>query len=76
VRSAAVEVEAIYDNRTRASHYRAFTDTARIVRIVAWRLIRRGFYPLGLLRVLRAHTRAASSKRSMLPEKNQEAARD
>jgi glycosyltransferase involved in cell wall biosynthesis len=52
VRSVSVEIDAVYA-AARASHYRAATDTWRIVRMVAWSLIRRGLYPRGLMRVLR-----------------------
>jgi hypothetical protein len=36
----------------RASHYRVAVDTARIVRMIAWKLVSRGFDPLALLRSL------------------------
>jgi len=49
----AVPIETIYHAQSRPSHYRAWSDTARIVRLVAGSLLRRGFYPAGLLRSLR-----------------------
>ena len=39
--------------QSRPSHYRPWRDTLRIVDLVAWSLLRRGMYPLGLLRSLR-----------------------
>ncbi len=50
--SVPVAIDSIYDDSRRPSHYRPVIDTARIVRMVAWKLISRGFYPLGLLRAL------------------------
>jgi len=50
--SVSIPVESIYRNEGRESHYRPWTDTSRIVRMIAWRLIRRGLYPAGLFRSL------------------------
>jgi glycosyltransferase involved in cell wall biosynthesis len=52
VRSAAVPIAALYPPNARASHYRSAVDTARIVRMIAWKLVSRGFDPLALLRSL------------------------
>jgi glycosyltransferase involved in cell wall biosynthesis len=52
VRTAAVPIAAIYPPNARASHYRSAVDTARIVRMIAWKLATRGFDPLALLRSL------------------------
>lgn len=52
VRSSAVRIAALYPANARASHYRAAVDTARIVRMIAWKLVARGFDPLALLRSL------------------------
>lgn len=52
VRSAAVPIAAIYPPQARASYYRSAVDTARIVRMIAWKLATRGFDPLALLRSL------------------------
>ena len=52
VRALSVPIEAIYHEDRRPSHYRATADTLRIVRMVAWKLIRRGSYPQGLYRSL------------------------
>jgi glycosyltransferase involved in cell wall biosynthesis len=53
VRSTAVPIAALYPARARPSYYRSFVDTARIVRMIAWKLVSRGFYPPGLVRSLR-----------------------
>ena len=47
-----VSIDTIYGRSPRASHYRAAADTMRIILMVAGKLIRRGLYPLGLLRAL------------------------
>jgi len=52
VRTSAVPINAIYPPNARASHYRSAVDTARIVRMIAWKLVTRGFDPLALLRSL------------------------
>jgi glycosyltransferase involved in cell wall biosynthesis len=52
VRTSAVPIAAIYPPNARASHYRSAVDTARIVRMIAWKLVTRGFDPLALLRSL------------------------
>lgn len=43
VRTLCVPVQVIYSGRARASHFRPVVDIARIVRMVAWRLIAQGF---------------------------------
>ena len=53
VRTTAVPIAALYPANARPSHYRNAVDTARIVRMVAWKLITRGLYVPGLLRSLR-----------------------
>jgi glycosyltransferase involved in cell wall biosynthesis len=50
--SYSVPVESIYRKEGRDSHYKPWTDTRRIVGMIAWRLLRRGLYPAGLLRGL------------------------
>jgi hypothetical protein len=50
--SISVPVESIYHEGSRASHYRPWTDTSRIVRMIAGRLIRRGLYLKGLLQAV------------------------
>jgi len=52
VKSQNVTIEAIYAENRRPSHFRPVTDIVRITRMVAWRLIRQGLAPLGLLRSL------------------------
>ena len=48
----SVPIDTLYDPIGRASHYRPWRDTWSIVRLVGGRLLRRGLYPLGLLRAL------------------------
>ncbi|MBL8258869.1 MAG: glycosyltransferase family 2 protein [Candidatus Competibacteraceae bacterium] len=50
---AAVPIETIYHAQNRPSHYRPWSDTWLIVQWVGGSLLRRGFYPVGLLRSLR-----------------------
>ena len=52
VRSVAVAIPGIYPKAARASHFRPVADIARIVIMVAGRLLGRGMYPLGLWRSL------------------------
>ena len=49
----AVPVEAIYEPRGRRSHFRPALDFARIGRMVAWKIVSRGFDLPGLVRSLR-----------------------
>lgn len=42
VQARCVPVQVIYNSRARASHFRPVLDIARIVRMVAWRLISQG----------------------------------
>lgn len=62
----SVPIETIYGRSARASHYRAAVDTSWIVLMVAGKLLRRGLYPVGLLRSLgllpRRHAGAAGRK--------------
>lgn len=50
--SCAVPIETIYRKDGRPSYFRPVTDIARITRMVAAKLLRRGMYPVGLLRAL------------------------
>jgi len=52
VRTSAVPISALYPPNARASHYRSAVDTARIVRMIAWKLLSRGLDPVGLFRSL------------------------
>lgn len=53
VRSHSVPIPALYEGTlVRASHFQPLRDVLRIIRMVAWKLISRGMYPLGLWRVL------------------------
>ena len=49
----AVPVAAIYEQRGRRSHFRPVLDIARITRMIAWKLLARGFDLPGLYRSLR-----------------------
>lgn len=51
-RPTTVTVATIYLTASRPSHYQPWRDTWRITAMVAWELIKRGLYPLGLLRSL------------------------
>ncbi len=48
----SIPIDTIYGRSPRGSHYRAASDTMRIVLMVAGKLIQGGLYPLGLLRSL------------------------
>ena len=52
VRSIAVAIPGIYPKQARPSHFRPVIDIARIVVMVAGRLLRRGMNPVGLWRSL------------------------
>lgn len=51
--ASCVPIGVIYSSRTRPSHFRPVVDIARIVRMVAWRLLARGLYLQGLVRSLK-----------------------
>lgn len=54
VRGISTPIPALYEGTlVRASHFQPLRDVLRIVRMVAWRLISRGFYLQGLWRVIR-----------------------
>jgi len=50
----AVPIAAIYEPRGRRSHFRPVLDIALITRMVAWKIVSRGFDPAGLMKSLRA----------------------
>jgi glycosyltransferase involved in cell wall biosynthesis len=52
VRTIAVSIPGIYPTAARPSHFRPVVDIARIVVMVAGRLLRRGMNPVGLWRSL------------------------
>ncbi len=52
VPSKSVEIDTIYNHKSRTSHYSPATDTLAIVKMVAGKLICKGLYPLGLVRSL------------------------
>ena len=58
VYTVSVPIDTIYNKQSRPSHYRPATDTLRIVRMVAWKLLCRGLYPVGLARSLGLFGRA------------------
>jgi glycosyltransferase involved in cell wall biosynthesis len=47
-----VRVSTVYRGNARPSHFRPVTDILRITRMVAWKLIVKGLYPMGLWRSL------------------------
>lgn len=53
VYASCVPISVIYSSSARRSHFRPVVDIARIVRMVAWRLLARGLYLQGLVRSLR-----------------------
>lgn len=57
-RIRSVAIDAIYRDGARPSHFRPVADIAAITRMVAWKLLSRGLYPAGLLRLLTARQRA------------------
>jgi len=71
VRLVGVPVAAIYGLRGRRSHFRAVVDIARIVRMVAWKLISRGMDLPGLVRSRRMPTQmrySSTSTTTMRPD--------
>jgi len=54
VRATSVPIAALYPANARPSYYRGAVDTARIVRMIAWKLVSRGLYLRGLLHSLRS----------------------
>ena len=53
VKTVAVAIPGIYPTQARPSHFRPVRDIARIVVMVAGRLLRRGMHPVGLWRSLK-----------------------
>jgi len=53
IHSHPVPIAAIYLPSARASHFRPVVDIAHIVRMITWKLLKRGMYVGGLLRSLR-----------------------
>jgi len=53
VHAKCVPISVSYSARARPSHFRPVVDIARIVRMVAWRLLARGLYLQGLVRSFR-----------------------
>jgi glycosyltransferase involved in cell wall biosynthesis len=61
VHTFAVPIAALYPANARASHYRSAVDTARIVRMIAWKLVTRGFDLPALVRSLGPANSAAKT---------------
>jgi glycosyltransferase involved in cell wall biosynthesis len=63
----AVPIAAIYPapDRARRSHFRPVLDIARIVRMVAWKLVSRGLHLQGLVRSLRGASSGAGDSESL-----------
>jgi glycosyltransferase involved in cell wall biosynthesis len=61
VRSVGVPIAALYPVNRRLSHYRGVVDTARIVRMIAWKLLTRGFDLAALVRSLASPNSAAKT---------------
>ena len=61
VTSVPVGIPAIYHSGARASHFRPVVDVLLITRMVAWKLLSRGFNIPGLLRSRRCSDRAHQS---------------
>jgi glycosyltransferase involved in cell wall biosynthesis len=49
-RCVLVPIAAVYRRGMRASHFRPVLDVLRITRMIAWKILSRGFYPQGLVR--------------------------
>ena len=54
-----VAVPVLYPSATRPSHFRPIADVARIVWMIAGKLLARGLYPAGLMTALRERARSA-----------------
>jgi hypothetical protein len=63
-----IPIDTIYGESPRDSHYRAAPDTMRITVMVAGKLIRRGLFPLGLLRSLGVLPHPGRPDRAKSPE--------
>lgn len=49
-RCVLVPIAAVYRPGMRASHFRPVLDVLRITRMIAWKILSRGFYPQGFVR--------------------------
>lgn len=61
-RSLPVPIEALRRPGARLSYFRPVLDIARITRMVGWKLLRRGMYPIGLYRSLFGQTADPSNQ--------------
>jgi len=59
-RSLAVPIDALFRPGARPSYFRPVLDILRITRMVGWKLISRGMYPIGLYRALFGQTTSPS----------------
>lgn len=50
--SVSIPIDAIYNSNARPSYFRSVRDIGLITRMVAWKLLTRGMYPLGLYNYL------------------------
>lgn len=69
---ASVAIETLYLAQGRASHYRPWRDTSRIVNLVARSLLKRGMYPQGLLRALRLLPLAVNPDEALIKQHDSE----
>jgi glycosyltransferase involved in cell wall biosynthesis len=61
-RSLPVSIESLRRPGARPSYFRPVLDIARITRMVGWKLIARGMYPIGLYRLLFEKTSLPASE--------------
>jgi len=61
-RNLAVPIEALIRPAARPSYFRPVLDIARITRMVGWKLISKGMYPIGLYRSLFGQTSCVPSE--------------
>ena len=59
-----VPVAAVYPRRARRSYFRPVMDVMLIARMVAWKLLSRGFYPSGLIRSLQRNSRNEAARQA------------
>jgi len=63
----AVAIPGRYPTGARRSHFRPVVDIAKIVVMVAWRLLRKGLYPIGLWRSMQ-RSQVLSPVTSLIPD--------
>jgi glycosyltransferase involved in cell wall biosynthesis len=62
VQIVPVAIPALYGNAARQSHFKPVRDITKIVLMVAWKLISRGMYPVGLWRVYGGNVRGEARR--------------